>query len=253
MSNVTRLHFRSEYGTLYVRVNQLERLNEDAGSFVWQAATGPEDLAWLNANAAGWTFELLRGAVETLDLPLGAEPRADFLQVQVILLFLEAGHRAAWDARRESERQHYDELRQRVEQQLSAAPEGTMVCRECAVYMEPIREPQVERIAQFELKYEIDCHTCPQCGTSTTKMGDLAEISRATEIITTRVGLPLRGSPLWTETVGAEWRRRKEAPAEFTLEVTPDMEAAQIIAMLDDQLAAAGQRVPVQRPQLRLV
>ena len=232
-----------------VRFSLLPEFEADPVAWVWNRhdPDHARDLKWLDARAPGWSTEIVRGGVTQVDLPVGAEPSAPFLGLEVFLVFAAVEHRSAWRRRVARQRQQHEHRRLKAEMRRKLAQPGQSACGNCGCIMVPFSGKQTQRIAQFAFIHTVEGNRCPECGCKEYSAAGLDDHVDACELAVLRVGLPDHGHPLWTEAIGEEWKRRRSAPPVVSIEILPEMTATDIVSRLD---CALGRPPPGSKPRL---
>ena len=252
MTNVRRLVFEATYRTEAIRLGREKELYLDPVGYVWDTLD-PQvlgDKAWLDAHAPGWRSYLLIGEPRKLTLPFGLALSGTFLSCEVVLRFVCAAHRDAWNLRAQERLDEVRRGRERYEAAVAAHGQDAVICETCAVPMPAFTKQQTERLSQFAFVFEVRANRCPCCGSESYPLCDHAELSRALEEADSRIGLPRLEDTDWDERIVAERRRRRVAPPEITVQVARTDTAEDILGKLDAELARAGVPPRGHRPRL---
>jgi hypothetical protein len=234
-----------------VAVKTACRAEFDADPVAWLWNDRDEDKAmekaWLDANAPGWSIDVVRGQHHQLESADG-EP-VEYLDYQISLIFASAAHQDAWHARNDAMEDEASALYFRITAQANAAPDGTTICLDCGGFMTQTEATKTIRIGQFAFTCTAPEFVCADCGCCEFDCPGDAFMDAVCNLATLRVGLPQAGSPLWTPAIGAEWDRRIDAVPEIEVPVHVGMTVEAVIAALDEALARQG-RIFGWRPRL---
>jgi hypothetical protein len=220
-ADIVAMPLRQRHRHAFVRFGMLPEFWRDPVAWAWNGRH-PEDAAdqaWLDANAPGWRTEIVVGQLVEMELPIGLDPSASFLEIDIDLVFSQELHRHAWMQRLYARQQDDAARRAHVLACRLAAAPGSFVCSECGGLMEAFNRIETARIAQFAFLHPLRGHRCPLCACTEYDMAASESFHEAYEASVSRVGLPNFGSPLWSEASEAEWLRRRHAPPEIVIEV----------------------------------
>lgn len=243
MSNVVSLGFPEVVKHVGIRLSAIEQFNaaSDKNIFDPRIPSDKQDLDWLDKNAPGWSLQVNARSLVTRDLPIGPEATGAFLFHEVRVIFRLAAQRAAWREYVAQLQADHKARQERYQQAVANAPEGVVVCHDCAGHMEPIEDEETGRVAQFAFRIRRRAMHCAQCRVlETTDSCD--HVIDAMEEARPLVGIPHPSDAHSTEATVAEWHRRRLAPPQATLEVRPEMTASEIVDALKQAIKAASER-----------
>lgn len=253
--NVTALLFGEPYRRLFVRLSSISAFDADPEDHLWNMGDEDHlaDRQWLDQHAPGWSWRFEKAkTIETIELPIGANPVDDFVFIQMTLGFAASNHRDAWRSLKAAQQAEAEALRTRIEKRKAEAAEGEIICEYCAGLMQPYVERETDRLAQFAFLSTRHVMRCPDCESRMASMDSTAALTIAMAEAEGLTGLPAFDSPLWTDEIAAEYRRRRLAPPTVAVEVGEQMTAEEIVLALRKAIVASGATLPG-RPALRVV